>query len=49
MEERRTKIYAIMLNKGNNNGKMHHYQRKIWVKVYTKYLRLLLMKFQKYY
>ena len=39
----------IALNEGNLNGKERYYQRETWAKVHTKYLRLLLMKFQNHY
>ena len=37
------------LNKIEHNRKELYYQRETWVKVYTIYVRLLLMKFQKHY
>ena len=41
--------YVIALNEVKRNIKECYYQRETWVKVYTRYLRLLLMIFHKHY
>ena len=39
----------VVLNKVKWNGKESYYQCEIWVKVYTRYLKLLLMRCHKRY
>ena len=47
--ERLATRYVIILNKENRNGKERYYQHEAWVNIYTNYLRMLFINFQKHY